>query len=202
MKQMITAVFSVLAISFSASAQHDHGDHSSAVPNLTAAELSAHKIDKLVQLKQVDAAFVKNLRGLEVVNLEGGGAGKPTFKVFASQEVDDGNAAIKLELTLDEKGKVLGKPQLVEGVAAAKPAVWAPKDPVTLIEEALHHVEHLSGDKKIAQFIAPLKAIRILQVKQDAKTLAQVEIVANGIAQKLVMTLSLSGELLKTEVKE
>ncbi len=196
MKTLILASLATVGFALGAEANN----HSAEVPNLTAAEISAHKIDKLVQLKQVDAAFVKNLKGIEVSKLENGGPAKPTFKVIAHQESDDGKEANKLELTLDSKGKALGKAQIIAGTSATKPTVWGSKDPITLIEEGLHHVEHVAHhDKKVGQYIVPFKAVRISQVTLDNKSVAKLEIVGDGIQEKLNMYLSLTGELLKTE---
>ena len=198
MKKLIGSTIVLLALSLSATAQ------AAAVPNLTAGELSAHKVEKLITLKKLDASFQRNFRGLEVVNLRGGGAGKPTFKVVLSQEADAGKAANKVELTLDEKGKALGLPVVVAGVAASRPTVWSGKDPLTLTELALHHVEHLgghahhggAGDRSIAQFIDTLKAIRITQVGANA----QFEMVANGVKGRLVMNLDGQGKLINAQV--
>lgn len=198
MKKLIGATLAVLTLSLSSVAK------AAAVPNLTAGELSAHKVEKLITLKKLDASFQKNFKGLEVVNLQGGGKGKPTFKVILSQEVDAGKAANKVELTLDEAGKALGLPVVVSGVAAARPTVWAGKDPLTLTELALHHVEHLgghahhggAGDKAIAQFIEPLRAIRIIQSGQ----VAQFEMLANGVKGRLIMNLDGQGKLINAQV--
>ncbi len=193
MKKLLASGAAIIAVALSASAQ-------AAVPNLTAAELSSHKVGKLIVLKKIDSAFQAKLRGIEVVNLQGGGAGKPTFKVIISQEVDSGKVANKVELTLDDKGKALGIPSVVNGVAASKATVWSEKDPMALTELALHHVEHLAGtgDKKIAQFIQPLKAVRITQVGQNA----ELEILANGIKGRLVMLLDGQGKLIQAQVVE
>lgn len=169
--------------------------------NLTAAELAVHRVDKLILLKKVDSAFKTKLRSVEVVNLQNGGAGKPTFQIVISQEGDAGAMAPMLTIVSDESGKPLSN-SVMAGKAATRPTVWTAKDPGTLIEIASHHVEHLAGsDKKIAQFIKPLKAIRIMQGTLSGKLVARVEFIANGVKEKLTMFLALDGTLISTEVK-
>ena len=193
MKKLMASSAAIIALTLSAAAQ-------AAVPNLTAGELSAHKVEKLITLKKLDSAFQTKFRGLEVVNLQGGGTAKPTFKVIISQQADAGKVANKVELTLDDSGRALGLPAVVTGVAAAKATAWSGKDPLTLSELALHHIEHLAGagDKKIAQFIQPLRALRISQVGQNA----EFEILANGIRARLIMHLDGQGKLLHVQVVE
>ena len=169
--------------------------------NLTAAEIAAHRVGKLILLKKVDSAFQSKFKGLEVENLENGGAGKPTFKITVSQQADAGASANKVEITSDSAGKALAH-VVIAGTNPANPTVFVGKDPLTLTELALHHVEHLaSGDKKIAQFIQPLKALRISQASEGGQTVVSVEIVANNIQEKLTMKLKSDGALISTEVK-
>ncbi len=169
--------------------------------NLTAAEIAAHRVEKLILLKKVESAFQNKFKGLGVENLSNGGPGKPTFKVTLSQEADAGASANKVEITSDSTGKALAH-TVVAGTNPSSATVWAGKDPLTLTELALHHVEHLGpSNQKIGQFIISLKALRISQISENGQSVAKIEIVANGIKEQLTMKLKSDGTLINTEVK-
>lgn len=203
MRKMFMNVAIVGALLSGAAAfAHDGEDHSlTQAANLTAAEIAAHRVEKLVLLKKIDSAFQSKFKGLEVENLANGGVGKPTFKITLSQEGDAGAAANKVEITSDSTGKALAH-VVVAGVNSSAQTAYSGKDPLTLTEIALHHVEHLAGgDQKIAQFIKPFKALRIAQVSEGGQSIVRIEIVANSIQEKLTMNLKADGTLINAEVK-
>lgn len=196
MKSLIVSALTILSVTVGANAAK-----AAPVANLSAAELAVHRADKLAVLKKIDSGFRSKLRSVEVFNLQNGGAGKPTFQVVISQEGEAGAMAPMLTIVLDETGKALSN-SVMAGKSPARPTVWSPKDPGSLVELASHYLEKSAkSDAKIAQFIKPLKAIRIMQGTLSGKLVARVEFIANGVNEKLTMFLALDGTLISTEVK-
>ncbi len=195
---ILVRVFTVALLGTAASA-FSFSAAAAPVANSTAAELAAHRIEKLVTLKKIEESFVSKFRGLTVENLQGGGVSKPTFKVIASQEVDQGKNANQVEIILDEKGKALSH-KVIEGEAAAKPIVWPDKDPVTLTELALHYVADNSAKPEIVKFSKALKALRVIPANVDGKDVALVEALSSDTTKKLVIVLALNGKVASSSV--
>ncbi len=161
-----------------------------------AAELGAHRIEKLVLLKKIPAAYQAQFKGLEVRQIMPGGVNQPSFEIIGSQEADAGKSANKVSVILDENGKALSN-TVAAGQTAKSPTVWAGKDPLTLTELAVHHIEHMMpSDKKLSPFYAGMKGLRISQMQHGSHTMAVVEFVSELTKEKLVMNLNTDGSLI------
>lgn len=170
------------------------------IANGNAAELAAHRIEKLVLLKKVPAAFQNQFLGLEVKQITPGGPNRPSFEVIASQEVDEGKVANKISVILDENGKALSH-NLIAGTAPTSPTAWKGKDPLTLTELAVHHIEHMMSDAKLPPFYKGMKAIRLSQVQHGTHTMVVVEFLSDLVPEKLEMMLESDGDLISYQVK-
>lgn len=194
MKAILSVIFG-LAITTSGSTVF-----ASRIANGNAAELGAHRIEKLVLLKKVPTAFQNQLLGLEVKRINPGGPNKPSFEVVASQEVDQGKVANKISVILDENGKTLSH-SLIAGTAPTSPTAWKGKDPLTLTELAVHHIEHMMSDVKLPPFYDGMKAIRLSQVQHGTQTMVVVEVLSDLVPGKLEMMLQSNGDLVSYQVK-
>jgi hypothetical protein len=164
-----------------------------------AAELTLHRIERLVTLKIIDAGYMAQFQSMVVESLSGGGAGKPTFKTTSSQAADTGKAANKLEITLDDQAKAISF-NAIEGVAATKPTAWPDKDPVTLAESSLHYIEANIAKPDIAKFNSGLKTLSIGPANVNGKDVALVLITSSDIAKTLRVVVGLDGVVVSSDM--
>lgn len=167
------------------------------VSKSTAAELAVHRIERLVSLRRIDESFMARFKALTLEALPNGGAGVPTFKASASQEADQGRTPIMLELVLDEAGKTLSH-TVKDGQAATDPVQWPDKDAVTLIELALHHVDHLATQAQYTPYSRDFASIEISPANVGGRDVAEISVRSSSTARKLKIELSLSGDVLST----
>jgi hypothetical protein len=192
MKRALVSIFVSLGMSASANAAR--------ISTGNAAELTAHRIEKLVFLKKVDLTFQTQFRGLEVRSITPGGVGVASFEVIGSQAADQGLEAAKISVILDETGKALSNEQA--GTAAKSLPVWKGKDPLTLTELSIHLIEHLMPkDKAVVPFYSDMKAIRISQMEMGTSTMTTVEVVSNVTTKKLSLDIGLDGTLGSYQIK-
>ncbi len=167
-----------------------------------AAELAAHRIEKLVLLKKLPASFQKNFKGLGVTEITPGGVNTPSFEVVGSQEADQGEVANAVSVILDENGKALSS-TVAAGKPASQPTTWTDKDPLTLVELAVHHIEHkMSADSKLHPFYHGMTALQINQMKHGSHTMAVIEFLSNAGDSRLVMNLNTDGSLVDYTIQE
>jgi hypothetical protein len=167
-------------------------------PNAKAAELSCHRIDRLVTLKKIDAKFLNRFRGMEVKTMAGG-AGQPSFEVIASEEADQGKSANQVKISLDQDSKPLAF-TVVAGDDATNPTVWPDKDPVTLAEDSLHFLEQNVAKPDIAKFNSGLTGLRISPADVGGKSVAKIEIVSSDTKGTLKVYISTAGDFVSYEV--
>ncbi|RYZ91044.1 MAG: hypothetical protein EOP06_07230 [Proteobacteria bacterium] len=172
-----------------------------AVENGSAAELAAHRLERLVLQKKVPLGLQTQFLGLELNTVAPGGPNAPTFEVVASQDVDAGKPANKVILTLDETGKMLSF-KSVAGSTPSVPLKWSNKDPLTLAELSLHHLEHLKGDKTVLPFFTGFKALRLSQMQHGSMVMPVVEMLSSATANKLILNLDSEGELVSFVVAQ
>lgn len=165
------------------------------IANGNAAELAAHRVEKLVLLKKVPDTYQKNFKGYEVRQITPGGVNVPSFEVIVSQEADEGEEANKVTVVLDEKGKALSH-TVAAGKTATQPTKWAGKDPLTLSELAVHHIEHMMSDKKLVPFYDGMKALRLTQMQHGSHIMVVAEFLSDLTTDRLVMNLNTDGSLI------
>lgn len=193
MKRLLS--FSILLASLSSPAL------AARVENGSAAELAAHRLERLVLQKKLPVEFQTQFLGLEVNTVAPGGPNAPTFEVVASQDVDAGKPANKVILNLDETGRMLSYNSLA-GSTPSAPLKWTGKDPLTLAELSLHHLEHLKGDKTVLPFYSDLKALRLSQMQHGSMVMPVVEMVSSATANKLILNMDSEGKLVSFVVAQ
>ncbi|ASD63271.1 hypothetical protein [Bdellovibrio bacteriovorus] len=164
-----------------------------------AAELTAHRIDRLVTLGKIDSGFISHLDSIEIAPTADKSAG--AFRAVASQTQPETGAALKLEVYFDEKGKALSYQVLPDGEQGPDNA-WTEKDAASLMENALHYVLENNGDETVALFDQGLSSIKLIKVQQDGKEMALGVMHSTLTNLTLNVYLNLDGSFVAAEVAQ
>jgi hypothetical protein len=166
-----------------------------------AAELTCHRIERLVTLRKIPDTFLNRLYSVELQALPNAKPGSPYFRSLSSQVPDSTGHAQQLELLLDAAGKAMMIPgktvdfNLIAGPESVDAPVWPDKDPVTLTENALHYVlDNAVKEPTLLPFYNGFAAILLTQVKNEAgQPLARAEIHAAGTRSVLEVIVKADG---------
>lgn len=182
----------VSLISFAATA-HENGP---GVTNAKAAELSAHRIDRLVTLGKIDQSFLYKFDKLEITV-----ANQPPvyYKVTVSQTKPIEGSPLQLEISFDDDGKPISY-QVSAGGAAGPDIGWSAKDAVSLAENALHYVLENNSDQKIALFDRALSSFSLTKVQLNGQEVAQGQMTSSLTSEKLNVYLTLDGTFISAEI--
>jgi hypothetical protein len=163
---------------------------------LRIAELTAHRIDRLIQGKKIDAGFVTRLEKIEVsaVNAPAPAA----FRSLVSQTAPTTGTPIQLELIFDAAGKPLSFSVLPGGVAGADPK-WPSASAQALLEASLHGLE-ASTDMKLMPFTDALKDLVLTKGTLKGSPVARVQVTSSSTTDKLNVYLMFDGMIMATEV--
>ncbi|HTL13455.1 MAG TPA: hypothetical protein VL588_13260, partial [Bdellovibrionota bacterium] len=133
MKSSISLAFAVaLAPVWSAQAEP--------VPNAKAAELSLHRIERLVILKKIDAAFETAVQSLRLERLDHQTPDQAAFQSTVTLVPAADGTRMSVTIPMDETGKALSFATVAGGAPAGAPA-WPVVDAVTLAENCFHYIE-------------------------------------------------------------
>jgi len=160
------------------------------IPNLTAAELSLHRIEKLVTLKKIDETFQSKFKSLLVVPTTQGGT--HGFRVIAEQYPGTDGTKNVLELTLNNKGKPLAN-ATTAGMEDPNAPKWPNKDAVVLSELVLHHLEkEVTSNKTLEAFVKSIKSLVVEQEIRSDGTVAAILDLTNYIDSRTLTATILS----------
>jgi hypothetical protein len=162
------------------------------------AELTAHRIDRLVQLKKIDATFNTKLETLEVQAVNG--PAPVAFRSVVSQTMPPQGAPLQVELLFDAAGKPLSFKAIAGGVAGPDPGYNGGKDAVSLLENSLHEVLENATDAKIAPFYNGLATVTLTKGKLSGMDVSQAHITSSATTSKLNVYLMLDGMFMSSEV--
>ena len=139
-----------------------------------AAELTCHRIERLVTLKKIDASFQDKLYSIQIVKLKPATPTDPVFKAIALQIPGADGTFKKVEIMMDASGKGLTQ-NVIPGTEGTT-VVWPAKDPVSLMENSLHWVlENGLTKAEIKPYYDNVSEIVLTQGKDaDGKILAKV----------------------------
>lgn len=116
-----------------------------------AAELGCHRIERLVTLQKIDAAFLDKFYAFRIEKLTQSKPSDPAFRFRSYQAMASDGSSRQVEILMDAKGKGTSH-QVIEGSEGNAP-VWPKTDPVTLMEYALHYVlENGPSKAEVAPF--------------------------------------------------
>ncbi len=109
------------------------------VSNAKAAELSLHRVERLVILRKIEEGFETKARNLALSLIPHDDEAEPSFQATVSQWPGTDGTQRSVEIVMNAEGKTL-KHTVVAGAEPANAPVWPDKDAVTLAENALHYV--------------------------------------------------------------
>ncbi len=169
--------------------------HGAAVSLAKAAELSAHRIDRMVALGKLDAAFLKKAEKIEAAVQNQ----PPTFyHVVVSQTQPAQGAPLQVSITFDQDGKPLASQNIAGGVAGPDFA-WPGVDAVTLLENSLHYALDNNANPQVAPYDKGFTKVTLTKGTYKGQPVARGQIFSSLTAQKLNVYLGFDGALLGTE---
>ena len=167
-----------------------------AVSKAKIAELSAHRIDRLVALNKIDRNFLTRLEKIEVTAVN-----QPpvAFKSRISQVQPPSGQPLQLDLSFDQDGKALAFQPVAGGVAGPDPQ-WPGIDPGSLTENALHNVLENATDAKMKTFYEGLTSFTLSKGDIRGTTVARAQIQSSLTTERLNVYLSPDGTFISAEV--
>ncbi len=167
------------------------------VSNAKVAELTAHRIDRLVSLGRIDGDFLMRLENVELSMVN---QAPVAFIVKASQtQPANGSQSMQLELAFDKDGKALSYQVLSGGNSGPDPA-WPDKDAVTLAEDALHYVLDNANVPEIKNFFDGLTVFNLTKVDLKGVIVARGQVHSSLTTSKLNIYVQLDGTFISAEV--
>lgn len=165
-----------------------------------AAELSVHRVERLVTLKKIEEAFMSKFSGVVIEALKQAKPTDPAFKAIASQVPGPDGKQSKVEILMDGAGKALSH-NVVSGTEATVAPRWPEKDPVTLSENAMHVVLDGKSDPKLKPYFDGFKSIEISQDRDSTgQTIARGKMKAVGVAKTLEVVLKMDGTVISSQL--
>ncbi|XGC79949.1 hypothetical protein ACES2L_11480 [Bdellovibrio bacteriovorus] len=162
-----------------------------------AAELTAHRIDRLVTLGKIDSSFLTSLETIEVEVLQN--QSPAVFKSISTQTAPVAGEPLKLEVLLDGNGKALSY-QVSSSGSAGVSKNWPEKDAVSLTENALHYVLENNMDPKVALFDSALSSIVLEKGVLDGVDVAIGKMKSTLTTETLLVYLKLDGSFISAEM--
>jgi hypothetical protein len=171
------------------------------IASARAVELTTHRVEKLVNLKKIDASFASMLKTIEVEKLSQTQAGDPAFLATVSQVAGNDGTKNQVEIVLDDQGKSLSF-KVKSGSAAQNAPVWSDKDSANLIENSLHFIlDHNTDKPDLKPFYDSLLTLNLTKMNSNGKDLALVTITAKDTQSVLNIMLTLDGSFQSYEIK-
>lgn len=165
-----------------------------------AAELSLHRIERLVDIKKIDKSYRDQLQRVEIVRLTPSVASDPVFKAVGTQVAGQDGTYNQIDIFMDANGKAipLDPAHLHPGAPAFNPPVWPDKDAVTLLENSIHYIENNKTNSTIKPFFDGMSSLVLSQISNGGNTFAQVLIKSGLTSVTLTVILSLDGNVVST----
>lgn len=159
------------------------------------AELSAHRIDRLVSLSKIAPSFLTHLNQLTVSEPQNQA---PTYyAVLATQTSPQQGNPLQLDLAFDTNGKSLSF-KVNDGKEGTNPG-WTEKDSVSLMENALHYVLENTANAKVALFDKGLTVITLTKGTLNNQIVARGQMSSSLTNEKLNVYLKLDGTFISAE---
>ena len=166
------------------------------ISNAKAAELSLHRVERLVILKKIEESFQSRPKSLSLVLLPHNNETEPVFKATLTQYPAADGTSKSLDILLNGEGKSLSQTVNSGGEASGFPE-WTDKDPVTLAENSLHVIlEGAPVKPELVPYNNGLTSFVITQGKNQAgEIFAIVDIRATETDPVLRVHMKNNGEL-------
>ncbi|MBC7714875.1 MAG: hypothetical protein H7177_16125 [Rhizobacter sp.] len=156
------------------------------------AELSCHRLERLVTLQKIDEKFLTKLVSLQIIKLTPAKPADPSYKVIASQYAGADGSSIQVEMMMDATGKGVSQ-TLKAGTEAQNAPVWSDKDAASLVENSLHYILE-SNNPEARPFASGLTSVVLKQVKtEQGETVGRVEMHSTDTTKLFEVTLKEDG---------
>lgn len=164
-----------------------------------ATELGVHRIERLVTLQKIDAAFQTALIGMKAEPTTESGA---SFKVYGYLAPGADGKSTFITLWQDAQGKTLAY-TVTTASAPQSPFAWPTKDSVTLFEEGLHFViEGWAKYPEVKAYYTGLQNISLTPVKDSQGNLmAQYKVSSTDDNRVLTLNLKPDGTYISHDLK-
>lgn len=164
-----------------------------------ATELGVHRIERLVTLQKIDAAFQTALIGMKAEPSTENGA---AFKVYGYLAPGADGKSTFITLWQDAQGKTLAY-TVTTATAPQSPFVWPAKDAVTLTEEGLHFVlEGWAQYPEVKAYYTGLQSISLTPTKDGQGNLvAQYKVTSTDDGRVLTLNLKPDGTYISHDLK-
>lgn len=173
------------------------------VSNAKAAELSLHRIDRLVAQKKIEQDYLLKLKALELSIVPQESPDNPLlskFRITAETVASKDSTKKKIDIWMNAQGKVLKYEPFAGGEPDGAPT-WPDKDPVTLAENAMHRIlDNVSVVPSLVPFFNSLAEFTISPASDETDSLlAQVDILSSESPEILRIFLTADGKFKKEE---
>ncbi len=173
------------------------------VSNAKAAELSLHRIDRLVAQNKIDEDYLLKLRALRLSVIPEEPKDNPLsikFQIMAETYPAKDGTKKRLEIWMNAKGKVLDHKPLPGGEPDGAPT-WPDKDPITLSENAMHRIlDNVSVVPSLVPFFNSLVEFTISpSADETGSLLAEVDVISSESQDILRIFLTPDGEFKKEQ---
>lgn len=186
-------IAAVLLVSQFANAHSDP-----AMSKAKVAELSAHRIDRLVALGKIDAAFLKRVEKIEVMEVSG--PAPVAYMSMSTQTQPTSGQAIQLDLQFDHDGKPLSYKVSAGGVAGPDSG-WSPKNAGELIENGMHYVLENATNATVAPYFKDFSSLTLVKAVLAGRNVALLQVRSSAVSKKLKIYLNLDGTLISTAIE-
>lgn len=160
------------------------------------AELTAHRIDRLVTLKKIDVSF--NTR-TELIEVMPAGPAPIAYRALVSQTKSLLGEPLQVEIFFNAEAKAISF-NIIPGGVVGKDPQWTDQDAVSLLEHSLHEVLENAMDAEISPFYTDLTAIRLTKTVLNGADVAKVEVSSSATPNKLNIYFKLDGTYISTEI--
>ena len=184
-----------LALTLTSITSFAHGD--GAVSLAKVAELSFHRIDRLVVLNKLDAGFLKRAESIEVARVAD--QGKAEYRAVVSQSAMSGAQALQIELLFDHDGLPLSFKVLSGGVAGPDPQ-WPSADAGTLAEDGMHYLLENGTVAMDAPYFNNLAGGHLMKANLAGQPVAVLVLASTSQPQKLNIFMKLDGTVISAEL--
>lgn len=162
-----------------------------------AAELTAHRVDRLVSLNKIDGSFLTKAAKMEVSIVQN--QAPAYYKVRVSQTQPASGEALQMDVVYDGNGKPLSYTVLPGGNAGPDEG-WTGVDAITLMENGLHYVlENGEKDANVKPFYTALTTITLTKGQLNGKTVARTQMKSSESALSLNVYVNLDGTFVSAE---
>lgn len=164
-----------------------------AVAPARAAELSVHRIEKLVTLKKVDENFMKNFYGMSITRLSPTQPADPAFKATIIQVPGADGKSHQCEILMDANGKALNNVVKTGSDSVNAPA-WPAKDALSLTENSMHYVlENGPSNPKVKPFFTGFTNLVLTQFIENGQAMSRASIRSSETKAILEVVLKADG---------